>query len=122
MAYVFSRSTESVQPDYGGIAKAGATIALNAEDPNLQSAMQAARDAGAHVAIWFPAHQGQDPTQYGNQMASYAQHYKPDAILPNLEGPQNKASSGGSDWNSRMMAERSISASAILGNSSSPDV
>jgi len=103
MAYVFSRSTDSVRPDYGAIAQSGATIALNAEDPKLQQAISDARSAGAKVAIWIPAHQGQDATQYGQYMASLVQHYQPDAILPNIEGAQGKASSGGNKWSSDMM-------------------
>jgi len=103
MAYVFSRSTDSVKPDYGGIAQSGATLALNSEDPHLAQALADARAAGAKVAIWIPAHQGQDATAYGRNMAALVQKYKPDAILPNIEGAQGKASSGGTQWSQNMM-------------------
>lgn len=105
MAYVFSRASDSVAPDYGKIAQSGATVALNAEDPNIAAEIQKARDAGCKVAIWIPAHQDQDPVAYGKQMAGLVQYYRPDAILPNVEGAQGKASSGGSAWSSAMMGE-----------------
>lgn len=105
MAYVFSRLTSSVQPDYAKIAASGAIIALNAEDPQIAQQIAAARQAGAKVAIWLPAHQGQDPVAYGRHMAALAQYYKPDAVLPNIEGAQGKASSGGSQWSNAMMGE-----------------
>lgn len=104
MAYVFSRDTSSVRPDYAQIAQSGATIALNFEDKNLREEMQRARDAGAKVAIWIPAHNDQDPVRYGQQMASIVQYLKPDAILPNIEA-QGKVSRGGDVWSDRMMQE-----------------
>jgi hypothetical protein len=103
VAYIFSRSTASTQPDYAAIQESGATVALNAEDPHLAEQIQRARENGMNPAIWIPAHTGQDPIEYARKMASLVQHYGPSAILPNVETQGEGAS--GSAWSHQMMAE-----------------
>lgn len=98
--YVFSRDTNSVEPDYASIAKAGATVALNAYDTRLPEQVAKARQAGAQVAIWIPHHdETTNPTAYAQQMASIVQTYKPDSIIPNVEGSNTQ------QWSTDMMNE-----------------
>jgi hypothetical protein len=103
LAYVFSRDTSAVAPNYTQIAQSGATVALASSDPNLAAQVQAARNAGAKVAIWIPHHdENSDPIAYAQQMAAFAQYYKPDAMLPNVEAQPDGDPQG---WNQQMMAE-----------------
>jgi hypothetical protein len=100
MSYIFSRSTQSVQPDYAAATKAGATVALNAEDPDLPNQIARARANGQNPAIWLPSHTEQDPQQYAARMAGLVSRYGPSAILPNIEIEGQGENVG---WSKQMM-------------------
>jgi hypothetical protein len=103
---IYSRSTESVQPDYKTLAAKGVTVALNANDPHLAEQVARARENGMNPAIWIPAGTGADPAAYAQKMAAIVQQYKPSSIIPNIEQDgKGYEGSKGWNWSAQMMAE-----------------
>jgi hypothetical protein len=103
---VYSRSTASVQPDYKTLAAQGVTVALSADDPHLAEQIARARENGMNPAIWIPATNGADATEYGKKMAGIVQQYQPSSIIPNVEADgKGYAGSKGYNWSNEMMAE-----------------
>lgn len=85
--WVFAVNMPSTYPDFAAMKAAGSGIVVVADDPNADTLVAAARQAGIPVAIQVNAPAGITPQQYANNVAAARARWTPDRLVLDVEAP-----------------------------------